>query len=165
MSWCCTAGPHPGARSQRVCEGRARCADVGAPPLHRRAPLVLPGGCVLASLVQKLTSARPPSRSAIHLTAPSLIAATCGSCQPAFGAQLLYQHHVKPARAARKQTGRLLQGLLISYSPALQTASKLYLVLDFVNGGHLFFNLYRVSAWQWPRLPDREALCMLQCVL
>jgi len=25
----------------------------------------------------------------------------------------------------------------------LQTAAKLYLVLDFVNGGHLFFNLYR----------------------
>ncbi len=24
-----------------------------------------------------------------------------------------------------------------------QTASKLYLVLDFVNGGHLFFQLYR----------------------
>lgn len=26
---------------------------------------------------------------------------------------------------------------------ALQTQSKLYLVLDFINGGHLFFNLYR----------------------
>ena len=26
---------------------------------------------------------------------------------------------------------------------SLQTASKLYLVLDFVNGGHLFFQLYR----------------------
>ena len=25
----------------------------------------------------------------------------------------------------------------------VQTASKLYLVLDFVNGGHLFFQLYR----------------------
>ncbi len=25
----------------------------------------------------------------------------------------------------------------------MQTASKLYLVLDFVNGGHLFFQLYR----------------------
>lgn len=25
----------------------------------------------------------------------------------------------------------------------VQTAAKLYLVLDFVNGGHLFFNLYR----------------------
>lgn len=25
----------------------------------------------------------------------------------------------------------------------LQTSSKLYLVLDFINGGHLFFQLYR----------------------
>ena len=25
----------------------------------------------------------------------------------------------------------------------MQTATKLYLVLDFVNGGHLFFQLYR----------------------
>jgi hypothetical protein len=27
----------------------------------------------------------------------------------------------------------------------VQTAAKLYLVLDFVNGGHLFFNLYRCA--------------------
>ena len=27
----------------------------------------------------------------------------------------------------------------------MQTASKLYLVLDFINGGHLFFQLYRQS--------------------
>lgn len=26
---------------------------------------------------------------------------------------------------------------------SFQTPSKLYLVLDFINGGHLFFNLYR----------------------
>jgi len=26
---------------------------------------------------------------------------------------------------------------------SFQSASKLYLVLDFINGGHLFFNLYR----------------------
>ena len=25
----------------------------------------------------------------------------------------------------------------------LQTTTKLYLVLDFINGGHLFYNLYR----------------------
>ena len=30
----------------------------------------------------------------------------------------------------------------------LQTSSKLYLVLDFINGGHLFFQLYRqVNSW------------------
>lgn len=30
-------------------------------------------------------------------------------------------------------------------SAPVQTAAKLYLVLDFVNGGHLFFNLYRCA--------------------
>ena len=30
-----------------------------------------------------------------------------------------------------------------SSGKCMQTASKLYLVLDFVNGGHLFFQLYR----------------------
>ena len=29
------------------------------------------------------------------------------------------------------------------YTAALQTPTKLYLVLDFINGGHLFFQLYR----------------------
>lgn len=29
------------------------------------------------------------------------------------------------------------------HTNSFQTASKLYLVLDFINGGHLFFNLYR----------------------
>ena len=36
-----------------------------------------------------------------------------------------------------------IQGVLICVSMSAQTASKLYLVLDFVNGGHLFFQLYR----------------------
>ena len=31
----------------------------------------------------------------------------------------------------------------LSSCVAVQTATKLYLVLDFVNGGHLFFQLYR----------------------
>ena len=32
---------------------------------------------------------------------------------------------------------------VLSLMLCVQTAAKLYLVLDFVNGGHLFFNLYR----------------------
>lgn len=31
----------------------------------------------------------------------------------------------------------------------LQTTAKLYLVLDFINGGHLFFNLYRQVCTCW----------------
>jgi p70 ribosomal S6 kinase len=36
-----------------------------------------------------------------------------------------------------------LHDLLHAPLPSAQTSSKLYLVLDFINGGHLFFNLYR----------------------
>jgi len=32
--------------------------------------------------------------------------------------------------------------------PWVQTATKLYLVLDFVNGGHLFFQLYRAGLFE-----------------
>ena len=32
---------------------------------------------------------------------------------------------------------------------ALQTKSKLYLILDFINGGHLFFHLYRQGIFRY----------------
>ncbi len=31
----------------------------------------------------------------------------------------------------------------------VQTKSKLYLILDFINGGHLFFQLYRQGTFRW----------------
>jgi serine/threonine protein kinase len=31
---------------------------------------------------------------------------------------------------------------------AAQTATKLYLILDFINGGHLFFQLYRAGIFE-----------------
>ena len=41
--------------------------------------------------------------------------------------------------------------LLCSYSSLLysQTNSKLYLIMDFVNGGHLFFHLYRQGIFRY----------------
>lgn len=33
-----------------------------------------------------------------------------------------------------------------------QTSAKLYLVLDFMNGGHLFFNLYRQGIFDEPQV-------------
>ena len=38
--------------------------------------------------------------------------------------------------------------VLLHYS--FQTATKLYLVLDFINGGHLFFQLYRAGIFEEP---------------
>ena len=34
----------------------------------------------------------------------------------------------------------------------MQTSAKLYLVLDFMNGGHLFFNLYRQGIFDEPQV-------------
>jgi hypothetical protein len=46
--------------------------------------------------------------------------------------------------------------------PVLQTSSKLYLVLDFINGGHLFFQLYRQGIFSEVRMlrnhPQRYTL-------
>lgn len=39
--------------------------------------------------------------------------------------------------------GYLYYQNLNQHACVLQTSSKLYLVLDFINGGHLFFQLYR----------------------
>ncbi len=33
-------------------------------------------------------------------------------------------------------------------TPPTQTATKLYLILDFINGGHLFFQLYRAGIFE-----------------
>lgn len=37
----------------------------------------------------------------------------------------------------------------LNLSDFLQTKSKLYLILDFVNGGHLFFHLYRQGIFRY----------------
>ena len=46
-----------------------------------------------------------------------------------------------------EQVGAILAALMHC---VLQTSTKLYLVLDFINGGHLFFQLYRQVRVFWP---------------
>ena len=48
---------------------------------------------------------------------------------------------------------------LLTRSVQLQTSSKLYLVLDFINGGHLFFQLYRQVWWLLFALGPCRAHC------
>lgn len=45
---------------------------------------------------------------------------------------------LKPSCVQSSKPKRMLPS---TFNP--QTSTKLYLVLDFINGGHLFFNLYR----------------------
>ena len=40
-------------------------------------------------------------------------------------------------------TQAVVHPYIVTLRFSFQTPSKLYLVLDFINGGHLFFNLYR----------------------
>ena len=44
----------------------------------------------------------------------------------------------------------MLHPYIVTLRFSFQTPSKLYLVLDFINGGHLFFNLYRQGIFTEP---------------
>ncbi len=53
---------------------------------------------------------------------------------------------------------------LIAIEWCAQTSAKLYLVLDFMNGGHLFFNLYRQGIFDEPQVSCRiRFLVALAC--
>lgn len=55
------------------------------------------------------------------------------------------EYQAEPAMRVRQPMQSRYTAL--THLTCLQTATKLYLVLDFINGGHLFFQLYRaVSA-------------------
>ena len=58
---------------------------------------------------------------------------------------ILLTHHLEsgPAQSRLLLTYYLANTETEHNGAPVQTASKLYLVLDFVNGGHLFFQLYR----------------------
>lgn len=43
----------------------------------------------------------------------------------------------------------------------MQTKSKLYLILDFINGGHLFYHLYRQGIFRYNLQPQLKSLYSL----
>lgn len=56
---------------------------------------------------------------------------------------IIKKNHVDYMRAERDILTKVLHPFIVQLRYSFQTKSKLYLVLDFINGGHLFFHLYR----------------------
>jgi p70 ribosomal S6 kinase len=57
--------------------------------------------------------------------------------------RILEKDHSEYVRAERDVLHAVRHPYIVTMRFSFQTPSKLYLVLDFINGGHLFFNLYR----------------------
>ncbi|BDA45563.1 Ribosomal protein S6 kinase beta-2 [Coccomyxa sp. Obi] len=57
--------------------------------------------------------------------------------------RILAKDHGDYVRTEREVLTAVFHPYIVTLRCSFQTATKLYLVLDFVNGGHLFFQLYR----------------------
>ncbi|OIW18370.1 hypothetical protein TanjilG_31510 [Lupinus angustifolius] len=56
---------------------------------------------------------------------------------------IIKKNHVDYMRAERDILTKVVHPFIVQLRYSFQTKSKLYLILDFINGGHLFFHLYR----------------------
>ncbi|XP_021292404.1 serine/threonine-protein kinase AtPK2/AtPK19-like [Herrania umbratica] len=56
---------------------------------------------------------------------------------------IIKKNHVDYMKAERNILTKVVHPFIVQLRYSFQTKSKLYLILDFVNGGHLFFHLYR----------------------
>ncbi|XP_057419401.1 serine/threonine-protein kinase AtPK2/AtPK19-like [Lotus japonicus] len=56
---------------------------------------------------------------------------------------IIKKNHVDYMKAERDILTKLIHPFIVQLRYSFQTKSKLYLILDFINGGHLFFHLYR----------------------
>ncbi|KAI4326679.1 hypothetical protein MLD38_031967 [Melastoma candidum] len=56
---------------------------------------------------------------------------------------IIKKNHVDYMRAERDILAKIGHPFIVPLRYSFQTKSKLYLILDFINGGHLFFHLYR----------------------
>lgn len=56
---------------------------------------------------------------------------------------IIKKKHVDYMKAERDILTKVLHPFIVQLRYSFQTKSKLYLILDFINGGHLFFHLYR----------------------
>lgn len=57
--------------------------------------------------------------------------------------KILQRDHSEYVKSEKEVLTAVLHPYIVTLRFSFQTPSKLYLVLDFINGGHLFFNLYR----------------------
>ncbi|KAG8379054.1 hypothetical protein BUALT_Bualt07G0048400 [Buddleja alternifolia] len=56
---------------------------------------------------------------------------------------IIKNNHVDYMRAERDILTKVVHPFIVPLRYSFQTKSKLYLILDFINGGHLFYHLYR----------------------
>ncbi|KAL2244009.1 UNVERIFIED_CONTAM: Serine/threonine-protein kinase AtPK2/AtPK19 [Sesamum indicum] len=56
---------------------------------------------------------------------------------------IIKNNHVDYMRAERDILTKVVHPFVVQLRYSFQTKSKLYLILDFINGGHLFYHLYR----------------------
>ncbi|XWS60655.1 hypothetical protein CRYUN_Cryun07bG0054400 [Craigia yunnanensis] len=56
---------------------------------------------------------------------------------------IIKKNHVDYMKAERDILTKVVHPFIVPLRYSFQTKSKLYLILDFINGGHLFFHLYR----------------------
>ncbi|KIY92510.1 hypothetical protein MNEG_15452 [Monoraphidium neglectum] len=61
--------------------------------------------------------------------------------------RILERDHGEYIRGERDVLTAVVHPYIVTLRFSFQTPSKLYLVLDFINGGHLFFNLYRAGVF------------------
>ncbi|VFQ95687.1 unnamed protein product [Cuscuta campestris] len=56
---------------------------------------------------------------------------------------IIKNNHVDYMRAERDILTKVVHPFIVQLRYSFQTKSKLYLILDYINGGHLFYHLYR----------------------
>ncbi|XP_047330605.1 serine/threonine-protein kinase AtPK2/AtPK19-like [Impatiens glandulifera] len=56
---------------------------------------------------------------------------------------IIKNNHVDYMKAERDILTKVVHPFIVQLRYSFQTKSKLYLILDFINGGHLFYHLYR----------------------
>lgn len=64
--------------------------------------------------------------------------------------RILEKSHGEYVRAERDALTAVVHPYVVTLRYSFQTSRKLYLVLDFINGGHLFFQLYRAGTFDEP---------------
>lgn len=57
--------------------------------------------------------------------------------------KIIKGNHVDYMKAERDILSKVVHPFIVQLRYSFQTKTKLYLILDFINGGHLFFQLYR----------------------
>eukprot|EP00243_Klebsormidium_subtile_P002824 TRINITY_DN15747_c0_g1_i1.p1 TRINITY_DN15747_c0_g1~~TRINITY_DN15747_c0_g1_i1.p1 ORF type:complete len:572 (+),score=191.40 TRINITY_DN15747_c0_g1_i1:494-2209(+) len=57
--------------------------------------------------------------------------------------RIMEKNHADYMKAERNILTQIVHPFIVTLRYSFQTRSKLYLLLDFINGGHLFFQLYR----------------------